>query len=42
MIEEYYKIRQWDTATGLQTRAKLEGLELEDVAYELERTELVR
>jgi len=42
MREEYYQLRHWDAATGLQTRAKLRGLELEDVARELERRELVR
>jgi len=39
---EYYQIRKWDTATGFQTRAKLEELGLEDVASDLERRGLVR
>jgi len=32
---EYYQIRQWDPATGLQTRAQLEDLGLEEVAHDL-------
>jgi len=35
MKDEYYQIRGWDVATGLQTRAKLEELGLPDVAREL-------
>jgi aldehyde:ferredoxin oxidoreductase len=33
--DEYYELRKWDVATGLQTKAVLEGLELSDVAKEL-------
>jgi aldehyde:ferredoxin oxidoreductase len=36
MKEEYYVIRGWDAATGLQTRQTLEGLGLKDVADDLE------
>jgi aldehyde:ferredoxin oxidoreductase len=36
MREDYYQFRGWDTATGLQTRWKLEELELKDVANDLE------
>ncbi len=37
MKDEYYEIRGWDVATGLQTKAKLEGLGLKDVADYLEQ-----
>jgi aldehyde:ferredoxin oxidoreductase len=40
--DEYYRLRQWDVATGLQTRAKLEELELKDVAQDLEQRGLIR
>jgi len=36
MKDEYYQIRGWDVATGLQKRAKLEELNLEWVAQKLE------
>jgi aldehyde:ferredoxin oxidoreductase len=36
MKEEYYRLRGWDAATGLQTRASLEELDLGDVARDLE------
>jgi aldehyde:ferredoxin oxidoreductase len=38
---EYYQLRQWDVATGLQTKAKLEELRLEDIAEDLERRGLL-
>lgn len=38
---EYYQIRQWDPATGLQTRAKLEELGLEDIARDLDQRGLL-
>jgi len=41
MRREFYRIRGWDPATGLQTRAKLEALDLEDVACGLEERGLV-
>ncbi|MEE8174501.1 MAG: aldehyde ferredoxin oxidoreductase N-terminal domain-containing protein [Dehalococcoidia bacterium] len=41
MKDEYYQLRQWDVATGLQTRAKLEQLGLRDVAQDLEHRELI-
>ena len=34
--DEYYQIRDWDVATGLQKRSKLEELNLEWVAQKLE------
>lgn len=34
--DEYYKLRGWDAATGLQTRRKLEEIGLKDVADEIE------
>jgi aldehyde:ferredoxin oxidoreductase len=41
MKEEYYKLRGWDVATGLQTRAKLQELELGDIALDLGRRGLI-
>ena len=41
MKDEYYEIRQWDVATGLQTRTQLEKLDLGDVADDLEKKELL-
>lgn len=34
---DYYRLRGWDTATGIPTRKRLEELGLKDVADELER-----
>jgi aldehyde:ferredoxin oxidoreductase len=39
--DEYYQLRKWDVATGLQTRANLEELELAEVADDLERRGLI-
>jgi aldehyde:ferredoxin oxidoreductase len=41
MKKEFYGLRGWDKETGLQTRAKLEELELKDVADELDQRGLV-
>ena len=41
MKDEYYQLRQWDVATGLQTRAGLEKLGLQDVAQDLEQRGLL-
>jgi aldehyde:ferredoxin oxidoreductase len=41
MKDEYYHLRQWDIATGLQTTAKLEQLGLRGVAQDLEHTESI-
>jgi len=41
MKDEYYGIRGWDVASGLQTRARLEELSLADVAEKLERDGLL-
>jgi aldehyde:ferredoxin oxidoreductase len=41
MKDEFYEIRGWDVATGLQTRAKLIELGMSDVAEGLEREGLV-
>jgi len=41
MKKEFYGLRGWDTATGLQTEAGLEALDLRDVATELEQRGLV-
>jgi hypothetical protein len=37
--DEYYSLRGWDVATGLQTRAKLEQLRLGDMVDDLEQSE---
>jgi aldehyde:ferredoxin oxidoreductase len=37
MKREFYGLRGWDKATGLQTRARLETLDLKDVSAELEK-----
>ena len=39
--DEYYRLRGWDVKTGLQTRAKLEELDLEDIVPDLALRELV-
>ncbi len=39
MLDEYYGLRQWDKKTGWPTRAKLEELNLKDVAQTLDRIE---
>jgi len=39
--DEYYSLRGWDVATGLQTRAKLEELGLKDMVEDLERRGLI-
>jgi aldehyde:ferredoxin oxidoreductase len=36
-LDEYYQMRGWDVKTGLQKRAKLEELELVDIADDLEK-----
>ena len=41
MKDEYYQLRRWDVATGLQTRARLEELGLADVSQDLERRGLI-
>ena len=35
LLDEYYKLRGWDPETGRPTRAKLEELDLADVADQL-------
>ena len=35
MLDEYYRFRGWDPATGLPTRAKLVELGLADIADDL-------
>ncbi len=42
MKDEFYNIRGWDVASGLQTRAKLEELCLDDIARVLESEDLLR
>jgi len=39
--DEYYGLRGWDIGTGLQTRAKLDELELGDIVSDLEHRGLV-
>jgi aldehyde:ferredoxin oxidoreductase len=41
MKDEYYTLRGWDVDTGLQTWEKLEELQLEDIAKELKKEELL-
>lgn len=41
MKDEYYQLRQWDVATGFQTKSQLEALGLKDVAQELEKRGLL-
>ncbi|MBU2549623.1 MAG: hypothetical protein KKB20_14510 [Proteobacteria bacterium] len=41
MKDEYYRIRGWDPATGLQTRAGLEDLDLPEVAEVMDRAGLL-
>jgi len=41
MKDEYYELRRWDAATGLQTRASLEKLGLGYVADDLEKRGLI-
>jgi aldehyde:ferredoxin oxidoreductase len=41
MKDEYYQLRGWDVATGLQSRAKLEELGLRDIADDLEQRGLI-
>jgi aldehyde:ferredoxin oxidoreductase len=41
MKNEYYQLRGWDVTNGLQTREKLEELQLEDVADDLEKSGLL-
>ncbi len=41
MKREYYQLRGWDKATGLQSRKKLEELDLKDIADDLGKRKLV-
>ena len=41
MKDEYYKLRGWDVATGLQTKAQLESIGLGDIVGEMEERGLV-
>ena len=41
MKDEYYQLRGWDVATGLQTRTKLEELGLDEVAKDLAQRKLM-
>ena len=42
MKDEYYTFRGWDVATGLQTRKKLEELNMENACAELEKRGLLK
>jgi aldehyde:ferredoxin oxidoreductase len=42
MKDDYYQQRGWDVASGLPTRAKLEELQLKDVAHDLEGRGLLK
>lgn len=37
MLKEYYQLRGWDVTSGLQTRAKLKELDLDDIGRDLEQ-----
>jgi aldehyde:ferredoxin oxidoreductase len=37
MKGEYYQLRGWDVASGLQTKKRLKELDLPEVAHELGR-----
>ncbi|MBM3156913.1 MAG: hypothetical protein FJ004_06475, partial [Chloroflexi bacterium] len=39
--DEYYRLRGWDVATGLQTEAKLKELDLKDIIYDLAKRRLL-
>ncbi len=41
MKTEYYELRGWDPATGLQTKSRLEELRLADIAAVMEKLGLV-
>ncbi|MDY6844178.1 MAG: aldehyde ferredoxin oxidoreductase C-terminal domain-containing protein, partial [Thermodesulfobacteriota bacterium] len=41
MKDEFYALRGWDVSTGLQTKTKLEDLDLSDVAQILDRDGLI-
>ncbi|MBW2141879.1 MAG: hypothetical protein JRG97_12560 [Deltaproteobacteria bacterium] len=41
MKSEYYEIRDWDVDTGLQTKAKLQELDLAEVEKGLEQEGLL-
>jgi aldehyde:ferredoxin oxidoreductase len=41
MKGEYYELRGWDVATGLQTKSKLKELGLSDIVSDLERRNLI-
>jgi len=38
--DDYYGVRGWDIRTGLQTKAKLKALDIEDIAVESEKRNL--
>ena len=41
MKDEYYQLRGWNVASGLQTRKKLDELGLKDIMVDLEQGGLV-
>lgn len=41
-LDDYYKARGWDAETGLQTRAKLEELGLDQVVQQLEKMNFIK
>jgi aldehyde:ferredoxin oxidoreductase len=41
-MDQYYQLRDWDLKTGVPTRAKLGELGLEDVADELQASDVLR
>lgn len=41
MLDDFYRYRGWDLATGIPMRQTLESLGLEDVADDLEKRGLI-
>jgi aldehyde:ferredoxin oxidoreductase len=41
MKDEYYSLRGWDETSGLQTKAKLDELDLADIAADLDQSNLI-
>jgi aldehyde:ferredoxin oxidoreductase len=42
MKSQYYELRGWDAESGLQTRARLKDLQLEDIAHDLAEKGLLK
>jgi aldehyde:ferredoxin oxidoreductase len=42
MLDAYYRAREWDVETGLQTKVKLDELDLQHIIPELEKVNAVK